>query len=197
MEDRIGLIREAARKHYTDLPYHNFGHAIQVIRNARVLIDRCRKYNILVDEEIVEVAILFHDAGYAEETDYESKEAYAADIAREELGKIRFGKIGGVEKCIMATHKDAVPESVEEKIVRAADLMGLAGDYKTFRENSEKLGKEWRQLTGTEPDINAWIRLVNYYFSQTIVLTPDFNTDGFHERFRENVERYLTEEIGE
>ncbi len=182
-----------AKKHYVDIPYHNFKHALHVLENAKILIDRCKKYGIFVDEEVIEIAVLFHDAGYSEKTSHNSKEKYSSEIAEEELSKINYPKIKEVKKGIMATHKDAVPRTPEEKIVRASDLMGLSCDYETFRKNSINLAKEYKLLKNKESNIYEWIKLVNHYFNQKIILTPRFNTDGFHKKFKNNVKRYLSE----
>ncbi|RME34809.1 MAG: HD domain-containing protein [Gammaproteobacteria bacterium] len=200
-------IEQEARRHYDpELPYHNFGHVQRTLADAERLLARYREQGIPVDEDVVRYALLFHDAGYREDHSalgYPSKEAYSAAIAREHLGRHGMPEsfIEQVERAILATEHQARGETLEERIVRAADLYQLAADYEVFRENSERLRREAALLTGREQGDGEWRerveRIVGSYAAEDLDLGPWFRDrgtgDSFPELIRENLRRYLEE----
>lgn len=175
-----------------DLAYHNFNHVLDVISNAKKILDDCKKDCVIVDEAVVYYAILFHDAGYIEnhfEKGFESKEEYAAFLAEETLRNFKFSDelIGRIKTAIVGTKDAGDFLTNEAKVVRAADLAGLAGDYKIFKENAKKLRKEWKMNT---------IKLIEFYLDQDIRLTKAHDVNGesaFHKKVKENLKRFLND----
>ena len=199
-------MRETVGKHYGELDYHNFEHAMEVVRKSRELVAKCKIYDIKVDELIVILAALFHDAGYHdnhEEQGFASKEEYSADIAERELNNLNHDQelIMLVKECIIATHRNKLFETVEQKVLRAADLSGLAGPYEEFVANNKLLKQEQEHLQDRQIDNDEWKEvvknLIEFYLSQDIQLTPEHNDeDGvsiFHQRAQENLNRFLAE----
>src|SRR3989344_1078021 len=135
-------LKEIAKKFYDEsLPYHNFSHVLTTIKNAKKIIEYCKKDHIYPDEEIIYVSLLFHDAGYHQdhkEKGYSSKEDYSAAIAEKVLGKagMEETKIKKIKRAIITTHRYARWRNTEEGIIRAADLAGMASDYQTFLSNT-------------------------------------------------------------
>lgn len=201
----LDACRERARQYYTDLPYHNFSHAETVLEHAEALLDRCERFDVPVNKDVVRAAVLFHDAGYHHDPEtYEepSKEQHSASIAREELKDMDIGPDTRerVAACIISTHREAPFETTEEKVVRAADLAGLASDYETFKENSMTLREEHERLHDEELTDTEWISMmrstIEQYLTQDIRLTPEHSEDGvsrFHTAARENLERFIQE----
>ncbi|MDY6778786.1 MAG: HD domain-containing protein [Candidatus Nanohaloarchaea archaeon] len=202
-------IRERAQQHYTDLPYHNFKHVQTVLDSAEELLDRCRRHSIPISEDVVRTAIYFHDAGYhrdPETTGFESREAYSAHIAAQELDDLGASNdlIEQVQDCILATRENANADTPEQKIVLAADLASLASDFDTFMANARKLREEHKQLHGEKPDSEAWRSLVeatvSHYLQQDIHLTPEHDLDHgiseFHARTRRNLAKFLRKTEG-
>jgi hypothetical protein len=107
-----------------------------------------------------------------------------------------------VVAAILSTQRDAQFTSNEEKAVRAADLAGLASDYKTFRSNVEKLHQECELLTGRKVAWDEWKtsfkETISFYLSQEIRLTPpDACVDNvalFYAQAKENLSRLLSED---
>ena len=200
-------IEQEARRYYDpELPYHNFGHVQRTLADAEQLLIPFREQGVPVDEAVVRYALLFHDAGYREDhtaLGYPSKEAYSAAIAREHLSRHGMPEsfIERVERAILATEHQARGETLEERIVRAADLYQLAADYAVFRENSERLRQEAALLSGREQSDGEWRerveRIVGSYAAEDLDLGPYFRDrgsgDSFPERIRENLRRYLEE----
>ena len=167
--------------------------------------ERCRNAKLPVDENVVYLAILFHDAGYGEDhgkKGFPHKEAHAAHIAAHELRKNGFDErlIEKVKAAVLGTHRDAILNSVEQKVVRAADLSNIASDYEVFRKDAENLRKEHKLMTGTTLNEVDWKKMiqsqVEFYLSQMINITssPSMHTSEFHIRAKQNLDRFLTEE---
>lgn len=199
-------IREAAESLYSDdLPYHNTAHMHDALEAADELLERCRRHDIDVDAEVVRYAVLFHDAGYHRDHEaegFDSKEAYSAHLAGQVLEDhdIHEETIERVKDCIESTRQEADFEKPEEKVVRAADLAGLAADYSTFEENAMALKDEIEMLHGEEMDKKTWLKevenTIRFYLSQDIRLTPEHDSKGvsvFHARTRHNLRRFLEE----
>lgn len=199
-------IREEAEDLYSDdIPYHNTEHMHDALEAADELLERCRRHGVEVDAEVVRYAVLFHDAGYHrdhEAASFDSKEAYSAHLAGEVLDEhgVDVETIERVKDCIESTRQDAAFDEPEEKVVRAADLSGLAADYRTFEENAMALKDEIELLHGEEMDQETWLEevgdTIRFYLSQDIRLTPEHDSKGvsvFHARARHNLRRFLEE----
>ncbi len=199
----LEAIKQAAAAHYSStLPYHNFSHALAVVSEAESIIGKCQSEGVDVDSDVIILAALFHDSGYHEDharLGFESKEAYSAELARRELGKNGAGLrlIKQVCEAILSTHCDGVCRSNESKVVRAADLAGLAADYNFFKRNTVRLKLEHELLTNTRTDWPEWrdraIERVELFLRADMSLTRDyFDAQGqsvFHRRTRENLRR--------
>jgi predicted metal-dependent HD superfamily phosphohydrolase len=197
----VEAIKQAARNLYSsDLPYHNFGHALAVLREAEEIVGRCRAEGVPVDGDVVRIAALFHDAGFHEDhagLGFPSKEAYSAELARRELRcrDIAPDVIDRVCEAILSTHHDGICRNNESKAVRAADLAGLAADYAVFKRNSLRLKREHELLSRTRVSWLDWRRLAaarcELFLRQELDLTRDyFDAEGrsvFHRRTRENL----------
>ena len=202
---------ESAEKYYTSQSsYHNFSHVEHTLEAADEILTRCRDYEIEINEEVVQAALVFHDAYYqkdAERFGYETKEDLSKEVARVELRKHGYDEdfISEVEECIEATKHNSEPENNEQIAVRASDLRGLMGDYDEFRENSEALKEEHKQLNGSEPDYDQWVEGVlntlHHYASQDLELTPEHETeDGlseFHSQLGRNIGQFIEDYVEE
>lgn len=183
-----------AEKHYTKIPYHNFEHALDVRNHALKLINRCRKYKIKVDEESIIIAALFHDAGYTEVK--KDKEKHSCKIAEEELQKLGYSKdkIIKVKENIMATAQNNELKTIEQKILRAADLHNFMASYPKFEEASKKIREEFKILyPGQRFPIKEWTELVESYVKEEIKITPEHKKDNFNKKAKANIRRFLLE----
>jgi predicted metal-dependent HD superfamily phosphohydrolase len=205
---RNAHLEQVAAELYSDqMPYHNFNHVPETLAAGAMLVDRCRKEGVPINAEVVYYALLFHDAGYHDNhiaKGFTSKEEYSAHLADQCLRPeaIPEDTIERVVAAILSTQRNARFTSNEEKAVRAADLAGLASDYKTFRSNAEKLRQEEEALTGRKVHWDEWKTAVKetieFYLSQEIRFT---HSDGcadhsasFHTRAKQNLLRLLSED---
>lgn len=210
-QDRFGgidnKIIQLAKKLYKPLPYHNFEHVIQTVKNAEIIIDNYRKEAVPVNEKVVYCACIFHDAGYSEDCfkeGFNSKEEYSAFLARKTLRGFNEEEkiIDLVRSCILATHREGFFKSNEEKIVRAADLAEMAKGYDVFLSNNQKLYFEVKSMTGKEIPWLEWKNktkdIVEFYLSQDIRLTSAHDTEQgesvFHKMVKMNLAKFLNEE---
>ena len=199
MRDQI-LEKIASRLYEPKLPYHNFGHVVTVLKESERIIAKCKEEGIEIDEAVVYYALLFHDAGYHKDhaaLGYESKEAYSAALADQEL------KGNGIDQennekiisAILATHVDAQCQSNEDKIVRAADLSELAADYATFKKNTLNLKEELSVMTNKTISWEEWkgmaVARVELFLREDMDVTSDyFDSDG-ESTFRKNAKANL------
>jgi predicted metal-dependent HD superfamily phosphohydrolase len=154
--------RSAAKLYSATLPYHNFTHALAAVTEGMGIVLLCASRGIRIDPQVVYYALLFHDAGYHEnhiEKGFESKESYSAHLAATTLKKhrVRHQVIQKVEQAIRGTAALADVITAEQRVVRAADLSGLASDYTDFRANTERLKREHEILTGKSIPWSDWV----------------------------------------
>src|SRR3984893_16561547 len=197
----VQLEQVAAELYSDQMPYHNFNHVLRTLAAGEVLVERCLREGVPINGEVVYCALLFHDAGYHEDhisKGFTSKEQYSAHLAVQCLRAeaIPEDTIKRVVAAILSTERDAQFTSNEEKAVRAADLAGLASDYKNFRSNVEKLRQEDEMLTGRKVAWDEWktsvAETIRFYLSQEIRFTqPDAL---FYERASQNLSRLLSED---
>jgi predicted metal-dependent HD superfamily phosphohydrolase len=201
------LEKVAAELYSDEMPYHNFIHVLGALAAGEILVDRCLSEGVPINAKVVYYALLFHDAGYHEDhisKGFTSKEEYSVHLAVQCLRAeaIPEDTIERVVAAILSTQRDAKFTSNEDKAVRAADLAGLASDYKTFRSNAEKLRQEEETLTGRKVAWDEWKTAVKetieFYLSQEIRFThSDACADhsaSFHTRAKQNLLRLLSED---
>lgn len=190
-------IEKLARPYYGARPYHNWAHAKRVLAVSLALAERCGEYGISVIEEVLVWAALFHDALYTEnsrEFGCATAEELSAQVAMQEMAK--HGKpewmIRLVSGAIRATSAKVFPATVEAKILRAADLSGMARGFSDYREDFERLITEFHFSSAWEffwPNLQA---MIGYLWPQ-IALTPQYqNARGasdWHERVLDNIAR--------
>lgn len=201
-------IEKAARELYdSSMPYHNFDHALEVAEAGQHIVDKCRVEGIDIDEEVVYLALLLHDAGYHEDhlaLGFESKEAYSADLAEKLLRERSLNEksISMIKDAILSTHCDAECHSNEDKAVRAADLSGMASDYLSFKDNALKLKREYEMMSGKDVSWEEWrgeaADRIELFLRVEMALTSDYydNTGHsiFHTKVRENLTRLRNDE---
>jgi CRISPR/Cas system-associated endonuclease Cas3-HD len=205
MHDKV-IEKTAAAMYEPSMPYHNFGHAITVTRYSEVIVDKCKREGVPLDEKVVYYALIFHDAGYHEDhiaKGFETKEAYSAELAEHALRDYGLDEetIKKVKAAIISTFVDAHCYSNEDKAVRAADLSGLTAEYEVFKLNAVRLMDEHELLHGEKMSWEDWKLGVKenleLFLREELKLTSDYyDEDGnsvFHVQTRENLETLLAD----
>lgn len=151
-------------------------------------------------------ALLFHDAGYHPDhraRGFATKERFSVALAAPILRQygVAAAQIEKTLAAILATERDGIVVSAEQKAVRAADLSGLAAAYPTFLRSSLKLKCEHELLFQRRLSWPDWQRasreVLGYYLTQEIRLTSYYRDDNgasaFHQAVRSNLTRLLEE----
>lgn len=200
-------IEKRAAALYDDrLPYHNFDHILQVILAGEEIMEKCRADGVAFDEDAVYYAMLLHDAGFHEDhraLGFESKEAYSAALARRFLEGMPVSQsiIGKVVSAILCTHVDGRCRTVEDRIVRRADISGMASGYDQFRADTVSLKRELEMLSGKPVSWDEWkkrarARINLFLREDTGVVPDDYDSDGkpvFPERVRKNIDAMMAD----
>lgn len=200
------LVHLVEKLYDPSLPYHNFNHALDVIRRATEILDRCAAEQVAVNREVVLVAALFHDAGYRadhRQLGYPSKEEYAAHLMRDTLRGLAYPGlfIADVAAAIAATDIEARQRTNEDRALRAADVGNLADEYEIFTDANRRLKLEAEQLGGQAISWLQWKArtrdIANLFVQQDIHLTSAHDTpDGrsvWHERTQANLNRFFND----
>lgn len=205
------LYASAARLHDPHLAYHNFSHAQRALQAGENLTARARAQGLVVDDDVVRTALLFHDAGYGDDpstTGAPTREAYAAELAVDALCNVleanelstRAPFVVAVRSAILATHHGAAATSIEDQIVRRADLFELAADYHDFSWNTAALRTEAARAAGPSFDEEAWrastAHLLGAYLAEAGTRARDapdvLGSATFYRRLLSNLEAFLS-----
>jgi len=152
-----------AKDHYSAaLPYHNWQHALDVMKGAQELIERLSQKGIVVDRPVIMVAAAWHDAGYHEDykkRGYKTKEHFSAALAADflEQASVSHEIIKKVQIAILGTIHYAKREELEALVLHRADIANIGSDYKAFRHNNSLLYKEVA-LHGKQPAWPDWMQ---------------------------------------
>lgn len=140
--------------HEQQFHYHNSKHTKRVVKSTKELINH---YQLDQDsEEQLLLAAWFHDTGYTKSI--HSHEVSSCSIAEEFLIKQHYEdvKIKNVNRLILATKMDHIPNNLPESIIRDADSSHLA--KKSYREISDYLKDELEFLGVERHTTQSWIQ---------------------------------------
>jgi len=200
------LEQAAAMLYDSRLPYHNFSHVLETLLASRELVERCREADMDVEPGIIYPAILFHDAGYQDDhrsRGHDSKESYSASLAGRVLRHYGYSSIDihAIQEAIASTQCGVPCNSLEGRIVRAADLSGLATGYRLFLQNAMRLWREEAILSGQDVRWEDWrdqaVAMLERFLAEDLGFSPAcYAPDGeawLNKYARENLERLRRE----
>lgn len=144
-------------------PYHNWEHTEFVYNKAKEII-QAEGIDQETEEQIL-LATLFHDIGYL--MDVATHEEKSAVVAKEWLGTHNYPteKIDHVCRLILSTKNSEPTTTIEEKIMRDADISHLGTDY--FWTFTARLRKEFEILQNTPITIKEW-NIINAEFLESV-----------------------------
>ena len=134
--------------------YHNWVHTCQVRDEVLVLARQAGVTN--GDLEILNLATLFHDSGFAEA--YVGHEDYSIRLARNFLTKENYPaeKIHVIEGLINATRVDVKPKTNLEKLLKDADTSSVGKSH--FHIYTNSLRKELNALQNADLSKKDWAK---------------------------------------
>ena len=169
--------------------YHNLRHTQRVVKSTKEL----SKASALSDKEkeILEIAAWFHDTGYTVAT--KNHEKNSCIIATKFLEDDGYDPdlISKVNRYIMATEKDAVPNSVEEKIIRDADASHFAKT--SYLETSELLREELKLLNIADYTYKDWVDVNIKMLGNQHRYYTDYAKENWQEKKDSNLKKLIKE----
>ena len=157
-------MRDAAKEFYSpDLPYHNWDHARDAVRDAEALNSRLqRRTGRIVGGGVLMVTLAWHDTGFHEDhikLGFQTKEQYSAHLVREYLESVGAPEsfIVLVESGIAATEQGAERTTDLELLSRAADVRNVGDIFQRFVSSNLKLRAEKETLTGIKVPWDEWV----------------------------------------
>lgn len=212
LEELKEKIKEEAKEYYSnEMEYHNFNHALEVLKYADEMIERCKKAGISVNERAVILGVLCHDASNhedhsGEDEAFEIKENYSAHIAGivgrklgmdEKTIEISQAGIRGTNPFIKAKEVDAL--TIEGKIMRAADVFGMTKPFDEFMIDNANLKMEDERMNKKKLTWEEWknksSKVIKKYLEGKIELTGESHENGkskFHEKVTENLNKFMS-----
>jgi hypothetical protein len=164
------------------LAYHGWGHITETREWIKDLVTRCRRADVVVDEVVLDHAVLCHDVLFQVPPKYygfNSKEELAAHHAYNMLREMGAPEAHArkVERVILATHVLADPTTTEEILMRAADVKNVGGDYAEFKANTKRLHEESMHLSADSVSFRDFalrsFRYLSLYAWRYLRLTPE------------------------
>lgn len=149
-------VARAQRYYDPGMEYHNFDHhVLGVWEEARGMAAYCEGQGVPVDLEILDPAVLFHDANVHRplRKRYPTYERWAGAIARTEVMGMGYEthRAEEVRKAIVATTFGVPPRSLEAAILKRADIANVGASYATFISNGVKIFREQMRTKGLSP----------------------------------------------
>ena len=152
--------------------YHNFRHSLEVAVAAVQLIQERHIDTSKLDMEALATGILFHDVLDGPEI---ASAAFVRFTLEHQMGWSRE-RAQRVYDIVMATSRGGISETIEEKIVKAADLCSVVAPFGRFSDVAHALRVELSQRLGRPVDPLEWVvsafRHLRGFLVPFIELTP-------------------------
>lgn len=149
-----------ARDTYPKLPYHNFGHAMDVLAEIRRLRGLLRTHfpdvDAMLDGSALDAAALFHDVIYV--PGRPDNESLSADLAAGALGTVGVAQ-ADIERVVglieMTEAHQPDPSDWEACLLSDADMAGFAAPLEQFVANNVNVDAEFLEVAGVDPGAYA------------------------------------------
>ncbi len=153
-------LNSKSRKEYT---YHNMEHTTRVVNAAGILGEEADLS--MEDRFLLIVAAIYHDVGYCDGcANHEIKSVEMAQSKLKELG-VSKEKIDRISELIMATKMDWEGDDTLSRLLRDADMSGLADA--SYMKISEDLRTEKSFIHNKKIEVAEWINQnIDFFKSQ-------------------------------
>lgn len=169
--------------------YHNLRHTQRVVKSTKELLDSCDLSE--TEKEVLIIASWLHDTGYTLGKD--NHEENSCKIARDFLNTQNYNPelLEKVSQCIMATQRFAIPETLQEKILRDADASHFA--QSSYLETSEFLREELRLLNIATYTYREWLNLNIKMFRNEHRYYTDYAIENWQPKKDKNLKKLIKE----
>lgn len=137
-----------------DLPYHNWGHAEEVMAESAALLNQGGRWTRQVNRPLLQIAAAWHDAGhdYDERHDFESPEHYSAYLMRQRLkGSLPERQLDEIEESILGTRFKKPRDTMAAIALHYGDVGNMAHPFPSFYDHTVRLWSEYGR-----PDWEQW-----------------------------------------
>mgnify|MGYP006316556123 FL=1 len=131
-----------------DLPYHNWGHAEEVIDESRALLNQNGRWTRHVNRPLLQIAAAWHDAGHDhdERFAHESAEHYSVHLMRQRLkGLLPDRQLLEAEIAILGTRYKAARETMAAVALHYGDVGNMSHEHGSFHDHTVRLWREYGQ----------------------------------------------------
>jgi hypothetical protein len=193
----------------SQLPYHGQSHPHEILRHAATLTERAKKYGITVDELALQRAALLHDLlGHLNPKffGFSTSESFSGSVALNFLLSqgCSESEAKKVQQIIHASNPFIEPVSIEDKILRAADLWNLGSPYENFKSSTLKYHRELELQRGSLIQIHDYLRESYAYLRFFVWRALDITAESrdshgrstWHMSMLENLLRFHSEVLG-
>lgn len=160
---QIEAYSNAARPFYSyELAYHNWDHALAVMRDVDVLAERVASRGTVLARGALQVAAAWHDAGFHEDHQmygFETKEHYSAFLLEQHLAgtEVSDGEKEQMRLAILGTIHGSTRESLNTLALHRADVANIGGPYQSFVRSSLLLWEEHDERDHTISSFSDYI----------------------------------------
>tara|TARA_B100002049_G_scaffold18336_1_gene12458 strand:- start:1821 stop:3005 length:1185 start_codon:yes stop_codon:yes gene_type:complete len=163
--------------------YHNYNHTQRVVKSTKELIENSQ-INVK-EEQVLLLSAWLHDTGYTKTIKGHEEESVKISKKFLEENKVDQETIKEVEKCILATKKEVVPETKLEEIIKDADASHLAKDY--FEDTTEFLRQELKLHNIKYFTPNEWVEENIRMFTEEHKYYSDYAVENWKPKKDENL----------
>lgn len=163
--------------------YHNYNHTQRVVKSTKELIENSQ-INVK-EEQVLLLSAWLHDTGYTKTIKGHEEESVKISKKFLEENKVDQETIKEVEKCILATKKEVVPETKLEEIIKDADASHLAKDY--FEDTTEFLRQELKLHNIKYFTPNEWVEENIRMFTEEHKYYSDYVVENWKPKKDENL----------
>ena len=164
--------------------YHNLGHIVACLEELDHARDGCD------DPDAVEAAIWFHDAVYdARRADNEQRSAELASRVLSDCGASP-ALCDRVERLILVTRQDCVPETRDGRLIADIDLSILGKPLEVFHAYEHAIREEYRHVS--DADFRAGrAKVLRSFLERDRIYATDIFRDRYEAAARANLRRSI------
>lgn len=129
-----------------DVPYHNWGHAEEVMEESAQLLNENGRWTRHVNRPLLQIAAAWHDAGHDhdERHDFVSPEHYSAHLMRQRLrGQLPERQLADAEEMILGTRFMAARGTMASIALHYGDVGNMAHEFPSFYDHTRRLWAEY------------------------------------------------------
>ncbi len=193
----VSALTVPAMQYYADVPYHNWGHAIEVAEDSVALLDDVDDRPSRVNRGLLRLAAAWHDAGHEDPLaeNFETKEHYAVHLMHQHLdARLSELQLAELEEAILGTRFNVARHSLMAVALHYGDIGNMMHEYPDFFDHTARLWDEYGR-----PDWETWrenaVRIITHSIAEADYELPrlGIGDSRYQVRMKQNVARLMNE----